>query len=71
MQSACEGTWLALATSRARCVLMDLPGHGARMDEELTMDSALQAIVQASQTHGMDRSDRARGGRATKKGAFG
>ncbi|CAJ1423311.1 unnamed protein product [Effrenium voratum] len=36
----------AMAAKNFRCVLMDLPGHGARMDEELTMNSALQAIVQ-------------------------
>ncbi len=28
-----------------RCVLMDLPGHGSRMDEVLTMTSALDAIT--------------------------
>eukprot|EP00291_Cryptomonas_curvata_P026623 CAMPEP_0172162628 /NCGR_PEP_ID=MMETSP1050-20130122/6784_1 /TAXON_ID=233186 /ORGANISM="Cryptomonas curvata, Strain CCAP979/52" /LENGTH=161 /DNA_ID=CAMNT_0012832653 /DNA_START=132 /DNA_END=614 /DNA_ORIENTATION=- len=30
-----------------RCVLLDLPGHGARMDEPLTMTSAIAAILDA------------------------
>jgi pimeloyl-ACP methyl ester carboxylesterase len=30
-----------------RCVLLDLPGHGARMDEPLTMSSAIAAILDA------------------------
>jgi pimeloyl-ACP methyl ester carboxylesterase len=30
-----------------RCVLLDLPGHGARMDEPLAMASAIAAIIDA------------------------
>lgn len=40
-----HGTWAAIL--RRRCVLMDLPGHGSRMDEVLTMESAINAIVKA------------------------
>ena len=29
-----------------RCVLLDLPGHGARMDEPLTMTTAIAAILE-------------------------
>lgn len=29
-----------------RCVLFDFPGHGARMDEPLSLESAIQTIVQ-------------------------
>jgi len=34
-----------------RCVLMDLPGHGARMDEDLSADSAFEAIERAAQEY--------------------
>jgi pimeloyl-ACP methyl ester carboxylesterase len=30
-----------------RCVLIDLPGHGSRMDEVLTLDSAMEVIKDA------------------------
>lgn len=30
-----------------RCVLIDLPGHGSRIDEELTFDSAIAAVQHA------------------------
>jgi pimeloyl-ACP methyl ester carboxylesterase len=32
-----------------RCVLMDLPGHGARMDEPLTLELAIKQIVETAQ----------------------
>jgi hypothetical protein len=34
-----------LAKEGFRCVLLDLPGHGARMGQALTLDSAVAAIV--------------------------
>lgn len=37
-----------------RCVLLDLPGHGARMDEDLSIASALDAIESAVKTYCTD-----------------
>jgi pimeloyl-ACP methyl ester carboxylesterase len=34
-----------------RCVLIDLPGHGSRMDETLTMDSAIDTILRDTNSH--------------------
>ncbi len=34
-----------------RCVLIDLPGHGACQDDPLTMDTALEAIHKALETY--------------------
>jgi pimeloyl-ACP methyl ester carboxylesterase len=34
-----------------RCVLIDLPGHGSRMDETLTMDSAIETILRETNSH--------------------
>lgn len=35
----------ALASKGLRCVLLDLPGHGSRMEEPLSMQSAVQSIT--------------------------
>lgn len=40
-----------LADKGYRCVLIDLPGHGARMDEPLSTDTAIACIEEALQTH--------------------
>ena len=37
-----------LASAGYRCVLLDLPGHGGRWKETLTLDSAIDAISQAT-----------------------
>eukprot|EP00611_Tribonema_gayanum_P014935 TRINITY_DN264_c0_g1_i1.p1 TRINITY_DN264_c0_g1~~TRINITY_DN264_c0_g1_i1.p1 ORF type:complete len:393 (-),score=91.02 TRINITY_DN264_c0_g1_i1:569-1747(-) len=41
----------ALAAHGARCVLLDLPGHGARMDEPLSLDTAVDTIVATTRAH--------------------
>eukprot|EP00913_Durusdinium_trenchii_P024332 g22843.t2 len=41
----------AMVKNGFRCVLMDLPGHGSRMDEVLTMESAINAIVKVIKQH--------------------
>ncbi|KAG5192444.1 hypothetical protein JKP88DRAFT_250751 [Tribonema minus] len=41
----------ALAAHGARCVLLDLPGHGARMDEPLSLDTAVDTIAAATRAH--------------------
>ncbi|KAJ3268261.1 hypothetical protein HDV01_003235, partial [Terramyces sp. JEL0728] len=33
------------------CVLIDLPGHGSRMDEHLSLDTAIKVIVDTVQNH--------------------
>ena len=35
---------------KVRCILLDLPGHGGRMDEPLTLESAIEAVHVASTT---------------------
>ncbi|DAZ97250.1 TPA: hypothetical protein N0F65_010412 [Lagenidium giganteum] len=43
-----------LAENNYRAVLIDLPGHGSRMDEKLSMDSAIQTILEALTTQAGD-----------------
>ncbi|RHY34692.1 hypothetical protein DYB32_000721 [Aphanomyces invadans] len=38
----------SLAAVNVRCVLLDLPGHGSRMDEPLTLESAIAVILDAA-----------------------
>ena len=38
-----------LAKGNVRCVLLDLPGHGARMDEPLSLASAMATVVAVTQ----------------------
>jgi pimeloyl-ACP methyl ester carboxylesterase len=38
-----------MARRGMRCVLMDLPGHGARMDEPLSLEIAMREVVAATQ----------------------
>ena len=40
-----------LAERGHRCVLIDLPGHGARMDEPLSLGAAVSVVVEATLEH--------------------
>jgi pimeloyl-ACP methyl ester carboxylesterase len=46
---------LFFANAGYRCVAIDLPGHGGRYKEELSLDSALDVINEAGQRHSPDR----------------
>lgn len=41
----------ALAEKGFRCVLLDLPGHGALVNEPLSLDSAIERIIQVTRQH--------------------
>lgn len=43
----------AMASKGYRCVLLDLPGHGSRMDDHLTVDSAIDTIAQTIRVHAL------------------
>jgi pimeloyl-ACP methyl ester carboxylesterase len=43
-----------LAEKGFRCVLMDLPGHGSRMNEKLTLQTALETIAKTVKDHCAD-----------------
>ncbi|RHY47621.1 hypothetical protein DYB26_012664 [Aphanomyces astaci] len=57
----CRSMFIPLAKSLAavnvRCVLVDLPGHGSRMDELLTLDSAIAVILEGAALAGTWRGD--------------
>lgn len=41
----------AMVSKGFRCILLDLPGHGARMDEPLTLQSSIETIAQTIHNH--------------------
>jgi pimeloyl-ACP methyl ester carboxylesterase len=43
-----------LAAKGYRCVLLDLPGHGSRMNQKLTLQSAMETIVQVTKDYCAD-----------------
>jgi pimeloyl-ACP methyl ester carboxylesterase len=43
-----------LAQKGFRCVLLDLPGHGARMNEKLTLQTAIETILQVTKEYCAD-----------------
>jgi pimeloyl-ACP methyl ester carboxylesterase len=34
-----------------KCILLDLPGHGTRMDDELSLDSAISTVLSVAREH--------------------